>query len=269
MSAARLCVIGSSHVACLKLAETGGAPTGLPATEYFAASGNLIAELHLTDGRYLAAAAGGAVAPQLAAVSAGKTRIDLADYDAFALVGVCFQFRDILRLFRSHCLWRHRDWRGARALIGDAGFAEFLRGVYRFRPAYRFARDIAAVRPDAPVLLLPSPFPTAAVLEEQGMRDLRDLRDTSYFAEIVRLHRDAATAAARSVGARVLFQRDEAVAAPGFTAPRFNEAAVGLRAADKTSPGQWHEEKRAADPWHMNRAFGRMRLEDIRAALAA
>ena len=266
MSVERLCIFGNSHVACLKIAHAE-APDALPPTDFYAASANSISAFRLRDARWLDPGRG-AAGRQIAAFSGGDGRIDLAAYDAFALVGVCFQLRDFLRIFRRHCLWRHRRWRGDRALISDGAFGAFLQALYRYRAAYRLAREIAAVRPGAPILFLPAPSPAPAMFDMKADVSFRPLRKTSYFAEIDGIHRAGAAAAAASVGARTLFQRDETCVAPGFTAARFNEAPVGLRRPETISAESWHGVKVDVDPWHMNPAFGRTRIEDIRMALA-
>lgn len=263
----RLCVIGNSHVACLKLAAEAP-PAGLPPADWFAASANSTSALRLAENRFLTAD-DSRVRRQFAAVSGGRERIDLADYDAFALVGICVQLRDVLRFFRSHCLWRHREWRAERALISDANFRAYLAGLYGWRPAYGLARRIAAVRPGAPVLLLPAPAPNPTALGDKTMAEVAALRDTPYFAELDRLHRAIAARAAAAAGARLVLQRDATLAAPGFTAARFGVGSVGLQGPRAASPGQGSGVRENADAWHMNPAFGRTRLEDIAAALAA
>ena len=262
----RLCVIGNSHVACLKL--TAEAPDRLPPTDCFAASANSTASLRLVENRFLATD-DARVNRQFAAVSGGRERIDLAAYDAFALVGIRVQLRDVLRFFRSHCLWRHREWRAERALISDANFRAYLAGLYGWRAAYRLARLISAARPATTVLLLPAPLPTPKALGDKTMAELASLRDTGYFAELDRLHRAVAARAAAAVGAQLVLQRDATLAAPGFTAARFGMGSVGLQGPRTVGDGQWFGEKRSTDAWHMNPAFGRTRLEDIAAALAA
>ena len=51
---------------------------------------------------------------QFRAVAGGKEAIDVRNYDAFAFVGIGFEYRDFLRVFRTHCLYRHRAWRAGR-----------------------------------------------------------------------------------------------------------------------------------------------------------
>jgi hypothetical protein len=266
----RLCVIGNSHVACLKQAEATS-PADLPPTDYFAASANLMSELR-PDGTGGLVIGEGLAREKMMAV-AGTHRIEVGDYDAFALVGICIHFRDFLRLFRSHCLWRHRQWRGARALVGEPAFEAFLRALYLERPAYRLAQEIRAVRPDARIVLAPAPLPTRGLFQDASMRLLRPLRNTHYVRRVVDLEREVATAAARSVGAAMAFQRPETQERFGYTEARFNERGVGLRSRGKP-PSQteadgadWVAER--PDPWHMNAEFGRLRLEDVAAALRA
>jgi len=265
----RLCIIGNSHVACLKLAQAReDADAILPPTDYFAASANRTAAIRVTGAGHLAVGRGRA-GRQMAATSGGRERIDVHDYDAFAFVGIGFEFRDFLRTFQSHCLYRHRDWQAGRALLSDGAFAALLRSFYVRRPTYRLAREIAALRPGARLAILPGPFPVRAALGEPQYAALRPLGDTPYFAEIARLHAECATAAARSVGARLVEQADDTLAAPGFTAERFNTGSVGLQTPRSADAANWYAAKGAGDPWHMNPDFGRRRLEDLRAALAA
>lgn len=265
----RLCIIGNSHVACLKLAQgQEGAGEGLPPTDYFAASANRTAAIRVTGAGHLAVGRGRA-GRQMAATSGGRERIDVQDYDAFAFVGIGFEFRDFLRAFQAHCLYRHRDWQAGRAILSDGAFGDLLRSFYVQRPTYRLVREIAALRPAARFAILPGPFPVRAALGEPQHAALRSLGDTEYFSEIARLYADCAAAAARSVGARFVPQDPNTLAAPGFTAERFNAGAVGLQAPGSADATNWYSEKGARDPWHMNPDFGRTRLADLRAALAA
>lgn len=264
----RLCVIGNSHVACLKLAEKQGAGDILPPTDYFAASANRTAQMRVTGVGHLALGRGRA-GRQMAAVSGGRDRIDVHDYDAFAFVGIGFEYRDFLRAFGTHCLYRHRRWQAGRALLSDNAFTDVLRSFYLRRPTYRLARAIAALRPEARFAIVTAPYPVRAALKEPQYKTLRPLGDTEYFAELARLHADCAAAAARSVGARLVPQAEGTLAGPGFTAERFNANAVGLRTANAADAENWYAEKGKGDPWHMNPVFGRQRLEDLRAALAA
>ena len=100
------------------------------------------------------------------------------------------------------------------------------------------------------------------------LRVQRITSGTPYFETILALWQDCAHAssARRRSGDR-LRSRTRVCAAPGFTDRRFNTRAVGL-AQPKPSAADWFVEKSASDPWHMNAAFGHLRLADIAAALA-
>jgi hypothetical protein len=50
---------------------------------------------------------------------------------------------------------------------------------------------------------------------------------------------------------------------------RYNAQAVGLQSPHKAHAENWHGEKSAYDPWHMNAELGRMRLLDLVRALDA
>ena len=244
MSVPRLCIIGNSHVACIKLA-LDDRPELAPAIDFFAASANRISRLGLAKG-HLLRTGNARILKQMRAVSAGRGQIDLREYDAFALVGVGFEYRDFVRAFRTHCLHRHRDWQSGRDLIGDAAFRAFLADLYVYRPAYRLAREIAGVRPEAPWLIVAAPFPVETVFDDPAFAALGALRGSPYFRGIAALYRSCAEAAAASGGAAVSFQRPETLAAPGFTAPRYNSRPVGLgRAVDPEDAAWFRGEDRA------------------------
>lgn len=258
----RVCIIGNSHTACIKLAADR---TGSRDADFFAVSANRMNRLRLKGG--VLRFAGGRALQQFRAVAGGQNTIDVKAYDTFAFVGIGFEYRDFLRAFRLHCLYRHREWRAGRDLVSDAGFREFQKVLYRFRPAYRLTREIRAVRPDATVAMVASPYPTTGFLENKYFQHLRSLADTPYFGALAELYETAAAAAARSVGAELILQGPETIAAPGFTRPQFNRRPIGLvpTALAGTEEAQWFREvpSAAGDPYHMNVDFGALRLADI------
>jgi hypothetical protein len=262
MSISRLCMIGNSHLACLKLAadrEPGLLPAA--AVDYFAGSAFSMESIRLADGHFLTTD-DRRLKRQMNAVSAGKDRIDLRAYDAFVLVGLNFEYRDFFQLFRRHCLYSDLKWRGRRELVSDAYVTDYLAEMHRARPGVRLARQIRALG-SAPVILAPSPFPAESIMGEKAERPRRGLRETGYFTALTDFYLRCADAAAEAAGATLAPQGSATIVSPGFTAERFNTRAVGLQSPGRSRVENWFAEKTRYDPWHMNVDFGRARLGDI------
>lgn len=269
----RPCFLGNSHLAALKLAADRD-PALIPgggAADWFAGSATSIGALKLDKGRWLAPR-GERLKAQMLAISGGVGRVDLTAHDLFVIVGVALDFRPIFALFRSHCLASDvaKGRQADRAPVSDGFFRAFLADVNRQRPGARIAADIRAVNPAARVMILPAPYPVETILDhpkESGA--LAGLKGSDCFAEMAEIHLAAARAAAAAVGATLVPQDPETIAAPGFTRAAYNRQAVGLQAPSAAEADNWHGEKTAYDPWHMNAEFGRRRLLDLARALEA
>ncbi len=262
----RLCFIGNSHLACVKLAIDAD-PKALPArsADYFAGSGYLIDKFHVVDGHFLTTD-DDYLMTQMTSTSAGRDRIDMRAYDAFVIVGLGIEYRDLFQLFRMHCLAADRKRSAGREVISDAFFTDFLARAYGNRAGYGLARSIRAAS-SAPVIFLSSPYPSETIIDNKVNAHLRKLRATAYFGDLVDFFLQCADAAAAAAGATFIPQSDDTLATPGFTKATLNRGAVGLAPPKITEAHNWHREKTTADPWHMNAEFGASRLRDIAAAL--
>ncbi|WP_299134703.1 hypothetical protein [uncultured Amaricoccus sp.] len=262
----RLCFIGNSHLACVKLAIDADRSALLArSVDYFAGSGYLMDKFHLVDGHFLTTD-DAYLLTQMTSTSAGRDRIDMREYDAFVMVGLGIEYRDLFQLFRMHCLASDRKLSAGREVISDSFFTEFLARAYRNRAGYGLTRLIRTASP-APVIFLSSPYPSETIIGDKVNAHLRKLRGTSYFGDLVDFFVQCADSAAASVGAMFIPQSDDTLAAPGFTREALNHRAVGLAPPKVTRAENWHREKSTADPWHMNAEFGAARLRDIAAAL--
>ncbi len=270
VSAASVCFLGNSHLACLKLAadrEPALIPGGQ--ADWFAGSAASLYGLQLKQGRFLIPRTQRLKA-QMAAVSGGVTQVDLADYGLFVIVGVGFDYRDVFRLFRTHCLASDvaLNRQAGRAPVSASFFRAYLADTDAQRPGSWIARQIRAVNPAARVVFLPAPFPSETILDhprESGA--LSRLKGSACFADMAEIHLTAARAAAEAVGASLAPQGSETQAAPGFTQARYNVRAVGLQSPHHGESENWHGEKSTYDPWHMNADLGRARLRDLASVL--
>lgn len=267
LSEARICLLGNSHLACLKTAFVAdpGSVRGAQ-IDFFAASSERISTLRLTDAGILESA-DPATMNQIKSISAGDGRLDPMRYDAFALVGISMPHSYLLQFFKRNTLCRHRPLRPNSALVSDAYFTDMLADAYRLRPAYALARLLRQIRPTAPIFLLSPPCPTPGILDRAGYKGLRALRGSPYLAALAELYTEFASAAATASGAHLLPQRAETLVEPGFTQAKFNQRPIGLGTAKVVDVKNWFREKPGGDNLHMDTDFGRLRLADIADAL--
>lgn len=269
----RPCFLGNSHLACLKLAADRD-PALIPgggAVGWFAGSALSLNRLRLEKGRYLAPRSQ-QLRAQMLAVSGGAERVDLTAYDGFIIVGVGLDYRDVFRLFRTHCLARDvaLGRQVGRAPVSESFFRGFLADRHAREPGEHIARQIRAVNPAAQVALLPAPYPSETILDHpEASMALAGLRGSDCFAEMAEIHLAAASRAAEAAGALLVPQGAGTLAGPGFTQAHYNERAVGLQSPSRANAAKWHGEKYSYDPWHMNVAFGRHRLLELAATLQA
>jgi hypothetical protein len=268
----RICFLGNSHLACLRLAADRD-PRLIPGgpAAWFAGSASSMNGLHLEKGRCLAPR-GQRLKAQMAAISGGISRVDLTAHDLFVIVGIGLDYRDVFRLFRTHCLASDvaKGRQAGRAPVSASFFRAFLADMHATRPGERIARQIRAVNPAARVTILPAPYPSETILDhEEASGALAGFKGSDCFADMARIHLASATRAAEAAGAELVPQDPATLAAPGFTMARYNVQAVGLQSPHKAHAENWHGEKSAYDPWHMNADLGRARLLDLARALGA
>lgn len=270
-SAVRLCLLGNSHLACLKLAAVQD-PALLPGkgdVNWFAGSSDTLNSLRLEKGRYFAPR-GERLRAQMKAISGGEKQIDIKAYDLFVIMGVALEFRTIFTFFRSHCLPQdvEKGHQAGRSPVSASFFRAFLADVYAQRPATRLTRQIQMINPDARVVIMPAPYPSETILDHRKASGvLADFKGSDTFSGMTEIYLAAARRAAEAAGALLVPQGPETLAAPGFTKAGFNLQAIGLQSPSQADAGNWYGEKTVYDPWHMNAEFGRQRLLDLAGAI--
>jgi hypothetical protein len=141
----RLCVIGNSHIAALKLGwdqlmSHDHAVTKAIAPTYFGAPRDGLKNIEIRDGRLVPTKA--EIREQFLRMSDGRAEIDPAAYDGFLLVGLGVSMKRVLRLYRTH------RWFGLQQepghVVTSQGFAQaFLTEGYAGTRLVTVARMLA------------------------------------------------------------------------------------------------------------------------------
>ena len=128
----RVCVIGNSHIASLKLgwdacvAEDPAAWSDVKPT-FFGAPSDGMRHVNLQDGSIVPRRKD--IAEHFQRMSGGQDRIRLADYDAFFLVGLNVSVKRILRFYKSH-IWLGLGVDAEKVTVHPKFMEEFLTERY-------------------------------------------------------------------------------------------------------------------------------------------
>jgi hypothetical protein len=154
----RLCVIGNSHVAALKLGWDRLIAEGIPGWDdvtpvFFGAPSDGMRHVALQDGALVPTRQ--KITGHFRQLSGGYDRIDLQAFDAFVLVGLNVSSKRILRFYKGHA-WVGLNGTTGKALLHPAFAAAFLTERYGTTQLVEHARKIAEVS-GRPVLALAEP----------------------------------------------------------------------------------------------------------------
>ena len=155
----RLCIIGNSHLGCVKKAGRSTPSSKGFRPTFFGAPGNTMQGARLT---------GDTIFPpneyttHFRVMSGGLDRVRLEDYDAFLLVGLSLATEHACSAYKTHRLAQHA--RSGEFLISEACLEKAVDGSVTTSAAYYIARLIKSVR-NAPILILPK---SAAAYEYPG-----------------------------------------------------------------------------------------------------
>ncbi|MDB5663934.1 MAG: hypothetical protein JWS11_477 [Cypionkella sp.] len=128
----RLCVIGNSHIAALKLGWDASV-TADPAAwadvkpTFFGAPSDGMRHVKLEDGFIIPKRKD--IAEHFQRMSAGQDKIKLADYDGFFLVGLNVSVKRILRFYKTHA-WVGLSADAEKTLVHPQFVQEFLTERY-------------------------------------------------------------------------------------------------------------------------------------------
>jgi hypothetical protein len=229
----KLCIIGNSHVACLKSAWDA-----LPRYHeefdcaFFGSPGAGMNALYLEDGRLKAGT--DKLRQDLRFTSGGQEAVRIGDYDAFLIVGVGFHTP-------SH------DRRVSSAVLHAA-----LRGMFGTTMAGRFASAIRIVT-QAPVLICATPLKATAGGSRRRSPALLEPAEVSGLLS-------SAYSAERF---RFLAQPSSTLENPWATRREFVVDAPRLAHVEQKIGGRFTEGQNV----HMNAEYGRLYLQSVFAAL--
>ncbi|MCX7889115.1 MAG: hypothetical protein N2422_05210 [Rhodobacteraceae bacterium] len=150
--ALRLCVIGNSHIAALKLGWAAAGPDGI-APVFFGAPADGLRHLRLEDGALVPRKA--AVADHFRTISGGQDRIVLEEHDAFLLVGLNVSSKRILRFYRTHA-WVGLNGTPGKTLVHPAFALAFMTERYAATRMAELAATIAGAA-GRPVIAVAEP----------------------------------------------------------------------------------------------------------------
>lgn len=256
----RLCIIGNSHLAAVKLgwALIASEHPGIQPT-FFGSPRATLRELHW-HGPVLAARTG-PVRRSLRLTSGGQDEIDLRQFDAVLLCGLSFGLRQAARLYLHH---RHTGLaeRGeALHLVSRACFQTALLGLMEQTVALRVGR-LVHEGSALPLLLMPTPMPSEDLLHSQ-MEDVirwwQPVLQAGDEAALLAEH-ERACAALLPPFTRILPQPADTLASPMTTRRSFQQGGVQLNGGQQEQPPE-------GDATHMNAAYGAVALREAIAAL--
>ena len=224
----RLCIIGNSHVACLKLAwdQAGGDETIQPT--FFGARGNLMGGIE-SAGRALVAPAQRLKVALLA--TGGADHIDLDAYDVFCAYGMRLKIPEFAAGYSSAV---------RRAAVQQA-FEQSTNAV---------VTRLLATMTTTPILIVADPLLSSGLRRSQFDDALCAYDDMIPMLEQV----------CDSVGARFVPQAPATLDGPIRTAQTFAQGSTRL---DIGAGIEIHD---GDEPAHMNAAYGKLMLADIFAA---
>lgn len=245
----RVCLIGDSHLAALKLGWNSLAPEFPHARlSFFAAPGKSLEGLAVRDGALVPT--GNALLGSLKLTSGGETRI-AGDYDVYVVHGLELSTGfalDVCRKYRAES--QAKDW---RTPVSDDCFVHAILGAARDCLAGQTMAKVRAISA-APILFCPVPMADA---RNQKIR--QTLSAAGEAADVVALFGLACDTLARAIGGRFLPQPAETL----------EEDGIGTKASYSSSPARFHAElAKRNDNSHMNTDYGIAVLKRIMGALA-
>jgi hypothetical protein len=257
----KLCVIGNSHIAALKLgwdqvlAEAGEEQSRFAPT-FFGAPRDGIRHVKLENGCLVARRKD--ITDYFRLISGGQDQIRLADYDAFLLVGLNVSSKRILRFYKTHA-WVGLGGVAGKVMVHPAFARAFLAERYAETRMVELAGTIQAAA-NRPVVAVAEPHwaswaRSAAEVPDYGWRAAILAGDSAAIGQAF----GRAVAEALAPHARFVPQPDETVEDGIMTRAEFNKDASRLITG----------EGGGTDASHMNGAYGRAVWSAVARALPA
>jgi hypothetical protein len=233
----RVGIIGNSHANALKLGWEGAADVtrAFEPTFLLAQAGKLALR---TEGSRLVAAEG--ISPEVAQVSGGLTAIDVAEYDAFLVVGLLLRFRSVVEIYRTHRLAEHAG--REHQVISRHALKEAAHGVLADSPARRVVGQLNEIR-RAPCVLVPEPLPSVRISTDASTAELWGGEFLPFLHD---LYRDCLGRLSAECGTEISTQPDDLVVPPCFSPEACSVGSISLKSS----------RHREGERFHMNAEFG-------------
>jgi len=243
----RLCLIGNSHLACMKLGWDAIRDRNVDvAPTWFAAGGNF--ELKAESNCLVPIT--NRVKNSFAMTAGGETVIDPRRYDVFVLCGLLLSIRRAVLMALTHKPHSLESME-AEHLVSDALFKIALMSAFEQTPAIVFARSLRGLT-DRKIILFPVPMPSERIANRR--KPFAPFQDHGAAEGLATLVRDAVAALAESATVDVVWQPDATIIKSMFTLHEFSEGSVRLL------NDRQHSENDFA---HMNAKFGALAMQHI------
>jgi hypothetical protein len=253
----RVCVIGNSHIACLKTAwdQTGSRHADVSIT-FFGAPQRMCQHLSLQNGRLISP--DDELTTYLRQTSGGASEIALDEFDVFALIGLEF---GPLKAMQVAERVSYLDLDAGKPLVSRACFRQSVCDGLRKTIAVSVAQHIRAAS-TLPIVIVQTPHFAA---KWRGSEDYR--RDFAsapphFWPALCETWRACARTVADDLTSDLLFQPPQTIVDAFFSDPRMTKDAIRLSTDAKPEKGD-HQVR------HMNAEYGKIMLEALLAPPAA
>jgi hypothetical protein len=256
----RLCVIGDSHLAAIKLGwEVVKSEFPHVQVDFFGSGGASLADTAIDQGRLIPTVA--KVRRGFEVTSGGKDCVRLSDYDVVIIVGVGYSIYPLL--------WLYQRYRSEDHANNDCPFTPVSSAFFREVAASRLAGTVAVQLHDkirkaskTYLKIVPQPLPSDAVLDSHNQSGIPALLKSTvaYHDDITLAHYfTAVTGALVKEGRQISSPPTASRSGYLFTKREFSVGSVRL-SKNLATP---HDED---DFEHMNKEYGALQLRELLAS---
>ncbi len=160
----RICVLGNSHLAAVKLGwDQRPAAHDAARMDFFGTPGDGLADVAIEAGRLVAQTP--KVQAAFAMTSGGMEAVTLADYDAFVIVALRYSMASLVRtIYARYRSEEHNNLDGDVTMVSDATFLATARRKLERSRAVELANQLRGVV-SAPILIVPQLLVSEAILQ--------------------------------------------------------------------------------------------------------
>ena len=257
MAKHRVCVIGNSHAAALRVGlDLLPELNDRFVFDFFAAQSDLMRSMQLVGRKLMPTSE--VTRQRLGAYSQGRTEIVIDGYESFLIVGMGFGIAGpgFVRPFSALQKYQFFGFQNTEAssggFISRPCFNALTESVLRNSTANYFA-EMLKKEIGVPVYLSPAPYPSEDVLCTGAKEFWLQSVENGAWRYAVEVYQDKAEKIAGARGYKLLFQPPETRTQDGFTQKKFSHESVRLsEALDVKHP--------PFEPYHMNGLYGQEML---------